>query len=403
MSDSKMKYAILVGDGMGDLPLAELDGLTPLEKADIPAMDYLAAHGEMAELQTVPTGYPPGSDVANLSLMGYRPEKYYTGRAPLEAASMGVELAGDEIAYRCNLVTIDRQDDQHVRMVDYSAGHFDSEDARRLIGALNEALADDRIRFYPGVSYRHLMVLKGEVPDLATVPPHDYTNKDVTAHWQQYMASPLAAVVRRAHELLRDHPVNRKKGSRPANSIWLWGEGKPPAMPTLRERYGIEGSLISAVDLLKGIGVYAGLEIIKVEGATGYLDTNFEGKAAAALETLKSKDFVLVHVEAPDEASHHGRLDEKIQAIEAFDHRIVKPIFEGLRKRGEPFRLVVAMDHFTPISLQTHSEQAVPVAIYDSREARPGSGLAYSEANGRRGGIFFDNGEEFLNHFLKSA
>lgn len=404
MISNKTKYIILVGDGMGDLSIADLGGKTPLEKAETPAMDYIASHGELALLKTIPEGYPPGSDVANLSLLGYLPEKYYTGRAPLEAASMGVHLGEDEIAFRCNLVTVEMEDSDRVRMIDYSADHISTEEAKELIETLDKELASDTLRFYPGVSYRHLMVLKSAGLDLTTVPPHDHTGRDVSVFWQKYLESPLAETVLRAHAILTKHEVNRARidsGKKPANSIWLWGEGKPPSMPTLKDQYGISGSLISAVDLLKGIGVYAGLDIINVPGATGYLDTNYNGKAQAALNALEKQDFVLVHVEAPDETGHQGSLEKKIQAIEDFDKKIVKPIFEELRKKNVHFRMVVAMDHFTPLSIRTHSDEPVPVALYDSKENNKCCGLTYNESNSKSTGVTYNNGEVFIRKILE--
>lgn len=398
-----MKYVILVGDGMGDQPIAALKNQTPLEAAIIPTMDYLASHGEMCLLQTIPTGFPPGSDVANLSLLGYQPEKYYTGRAPLEAASMGVSLNDDEIAFRCNLVTLDFQEDDSVSMVDYSGGHISTEEAKVLIESLDKELGNDQIRLFPGVSYRHLLVHKGELSNLETVPPHDYTGQDVTEYWQRYQQTPhIKSLLAKACDLLASHEINEKRrenGQRPANAIWLWGEGKAPTMPTLQEQYGLTGALISAVDLLKGIGVYAGMEIINVPGATGYLDTNYAGKARAALDALQSHDLVFVHVEAPDEASHQGLLPEKIQAIVDFDQLIVKPIFEGLQKSDFDFRLVIAMDHFTPVSLKTHTDPPVPIAFYDSRENKSASDLAFNEKNGEAGPLI-NNGEQFMKKVL---
>jgi 2,3-bisphosphoglycerate-independent phosphoglycerate mutase len=401
---NKTKYVILIGDGMGDYPLQELNGLTPLEKANTPTLDTISAKGELSLVKTVPDGYPPGSDVANLSLLGYDPQKYYTGRAPLEAASMGIELGADEIAYRCNLVTIESTNNDKVTMLDYSAEHITTAEAKVLIEALDDKLSNARIRFYPGVSYRHLMVLKGDAPAIQTVPPHDYTGQDVSVHWQTYQNTFLADIMSHAHAILKGHTVNavrKEKGLRPANSIWLWGEGKSPSMPTLKSLYNVTGGLISAVDLLKGIGVYAGLEIINVAGATGYLDTNYAGKAEAALQVLEKQDFVLVHVEAPDEASHHGLIKDKIQAIEDFDQKIVKPIWEGLAGKNDHFRLVVAMDHFTPISIQTHTNNPVPVAIYDSENNNSGCGLAYNEKNAQKTGITYETGELFLKKVLE--
>ncbi|HSH13410.1 MAG TPA: 2,3-bisphosphoglycerate-independent phosphoglycerate mutase, partial [Desulfurivibrionaceae bacterium] len=281
----KRKTVILVGDGMGDFPLAELGGRTPLEYVETPGLDFVSAHGELALLRTVPDGYPPGSDVANLSLLGYRPEECYTGRAPLEAASMGVELAGNDIAFRCNLVTVEFAGDGKVVMVDYSAGHITTAEARELIEELQNQLGEPGLNFYPGVSYRHLLVAADGPEKLETEPPHDHTGQPVTEIWQRLLSSSLGEAVQRAANILVNHPVNRERqarGQNPANAIWLWGQGRAPLMPTLREKYGIGGSLISAVDLLKGIGVYAGLKSVKVEGATGYLDTNYQGKVRAA-------------------------------------------------------------------------------------------------------------------------
>ena len=399
---SKTKTVILVGDGMGDLPIPELDDRTPLEAADTPAMDYLAAHGELCRLQTIPDGFPPGSDVANLSLLGYRPEKFYTGRSPLEAASMGVELKPDEVAFRCNLVTLDFSTPNEVVMVDYSADHIGSDEAKELIHALERDAATKKMRLYPGVSYRHLLVHRGEIADLTTVPPHDYTGKVVSRFWHDYLSqADLKKFMTRAVNVLADHPVNRNRqaaGKKPANAVWLWGEGKPPRMETMAAQYGVSSALISAVDLLKGIGVYAGMDIIEVPGATGYLDTNYQGKVDGALKALKTKDLVFVHVEAPDETGHQGLLKEKIQAIEDFDNKIVQPVFENLR--GTEFRMVVCMDHYTPISLRTHISAPVPLVLYDSRQMTPGSGMSYNEKNAEKTAELLRNGEEFFRKLL---
>jgi 2,3-bisphosphoglycerate-independent phosphoglycerate mutase len=398
-----MKYIILVGDGMGDRPIAELGGKTPLAHAKTPAMDRIASQGELCLVRTVPEGFPPGSDVANLSLLGYLPHECYSGRAPLEAASLGVSLAPDEIAFRCNLVTL-RFEEDRVFMEDYSSGHISTQEAKTLVEGLEKVAGTNRLRFYPGVSYRHLLVHSGEVGSLVTVPPHDYTGREVTEFWQRYNNIPhLREALKKAVDFLSDHPVNRERqaGQRnPANGIWLWGEGKAPSMPAIREQFGVEGALISAVDLLKGIGVYAGLEIINVPGATGYLDTNYAGKATAAIEALKAKDFVFVHVEAPDEAGHQGSLKDKLQAIEDFDGKIVQPIFEAMTASGHDFRLAVAMDHWTPLSLRTHSADPVPVAIYDSRPGRPGSGLPYDEQSAITAGKLLGDGRQFFMRVL---
>jgi 2,3-bisphosphoglycerate-independent phosphoglycerate mutase len=401
-----MKYIILVGDGMGDLPIAELGGKTPLAFAKTPAMDRIAGEGELCLVRTVPDGFPPGSDVANLSLLGYLPHECYSGRGPLEAASLGVVLGPDEVAFRCNLVTL-RFAGERVYMEDYSSSHISSQEARILIEGLETVAGSSHLHFYPGVSYRHLLVHSGEVGPLVTVPPHDYTGREVTEFWQRYNSIPhLREALAKAVPYLADHPVNRDRQAKqrnPANAIWLWGEGKAPSMLTIREQFGVEGALISAVDLLKGIGVYAGLDIIEVPGATGYLDTNYAGKATAALEALKTRDLVFVHVEAPDEAGHQGSLADKLQAIEDFDGKIVKPIFEALLADGHDFRLAVTMDHWTPLAARTHSADPVPVAIYDSRVVEPGSGLPYDEQSAAMTGKLLLEGRKFFLRLLGRA
>lgn len=402
-----MKYIILVGDGMGDLPLAELGGKTPLEAADTPTMDKLCRNGELFRLQTIPDGMQPGSDIANLSLLGYKPQEFYTGRAPLEAASMGIDLAPGETAYRCNLVCLDRTGPDNLTMVDFSAGHIPTAESRILITELQDQLGSDACHFYPGISYRHLMVYRNSLTGLETVAPHDFIGKNVIEYWNRYLQHPeLHSLLGSACRLLENHPVNQKRsaeGQLPANAIWLWGEGKAPTMPTIEAQFGLKGSMISAVDLLKGIGVYGGLDIINVEGATGYLDTNYAGKAAAALDALRQQDFVFVHVEAPDEAGHQGSIADKIRAIEDFDGKIVKPVFEGLQnmEKSSNFRLIVCMDHFTPISIRTHTDLPVPVLLYDSRQQGEKCGLSYTEENSAKSGLLLTNGRQFFNKLLQ--
>jgi len=381
-----MKYILLIGDGMGDVPIPSLGNRTPLEVAETPTMDRLARLSEMLLVRTVPEGDPPGSDVANLSLMGYEPERFYPGRAPLEAASLGVELAPDEIAFRCNLVHVERPDDDRLIMVDYSSGHITTAESRQLIEALQAGCGNDRLQLYPGVSYRHLLVYRGALPaGFTTVPPHDHSDQDVTAFFKAYgQVDVFPPLLAKSSEILADHPVTRERarqGKRTANAIWLWGEGKRPAMETLAQRFGIRGGLISAVDLLKGLGVLGGLAVIDVPGATGYLDTNYAGKAQAALDVLAKNDFVLLHVEAPDETGHQGLAAEKVQAITDFDQRIVAPIVEEMERRGEPFRLVVTMDHYTPVHRRTHEDWPVPMFLYDSRGVAAPANRTYTEAN----------------------
>jgi len=388
--------------------MPELNDLTPLQSASTPTLDALCQQGELFLTRTVPEGYPPGSDVANLSLLGYRPDQYYTGRAPLEASAMGIDLKDDETAFRCNLVTLD-QNHAKTKMVDYSAGHISTKEAGELINTIQDTCGTDQFKLYPGINYRHILVVKGAYPDMDTVPPHDYIGKDVSIPWQRYMIdSAWETLVTKAITILTEHPVNTKRvanGRNPANGIWLWGEGKLPSMPTLKQQYGISGALISAVDLLKGLGVNAGLEVMNIPGATGYIDTNYKGKADAALQCLKKKDFVFVHVEAPDEAGHQGSLKDKLQAIEDFDSKITAPIIEGLRARGEEFRLIATMDHYTPLSLRTHIDNPVPVLLYDSRSTAKGCGLTYSEKNGDAQGALpeglLPDGETMMKKLLE--
>jgi 2,3-bisphosphoglycerate-independent phosphoglycerate mutase len=403
-----MKFIMIIGDGMGDEPIAELGDRTPLQAALTPVMDRLASKGEQLLVRTVPEGYPPGSDVANLSLLGYAPEKYYTGRAPLEAASMGVDLGGDEIAYRCNLVTLEQVNGQVV-MRDYSAGHISTRESRKLILAVQEACGTDRVKLHPGIAYRHLLVRKDGGAMVATVPPHDHLDEDVTGFYKRYLqADDLGRLMKCSAGVLAEHPVNRARldsGTNPANSLWLWGEGRSPAMPALADRYGLQGVLVSAVDLLKGIGVYAGLEVPDVKGATGYIDTNYAGKVAAALDGLTRGDLAVIHLEGPDEAGHQGSLADKVQAIEDLDAQVVAPMLTALEKAGEPFRMVVCMDHYTPLSLRTHVDWPVPMFLYDSGGVASPSGLSFSETNARQSardsGFVFAGGEQFFDYFIQ--
>ena len=394
-----MKQIILLGDGMADEPVAELDGLTPLEKAHTPHMDALARAGVLGLAETVPQGFHPGSDVANLSVFGYDPASCYSGRSPLEAASMGVELGPDDVSFRLNLVTLEAHHGD-MYMQDFSAGHITTGEAGELIACLQEELGDEQFEFHAGVSYRHLMVWRGGSDRFQLTPPHDLTGQSVREHVPRSAeAEPIAQITNSAQMLFNRHPVNLKRaaaGLPPANSIWLWGQGRRPQMPTLVERYGLTGAVISAVDLIKGIGIYAGLEVINVPGATGYIDTNYRGKAEYALEALKRLDFVYLHVEAPDEAAHAGSLEDKIGAIESFDREVVGRVREGLAAFGE-HRIAVLPDHPTPVRLMTHTRDAVPFVLYGSGgEFLPaGAPAAYSEKEARATGVKIDPG-----HFL---
>ncbi len=402
-----MKYILLIGDGMGDTPVPELGNKTPLEAAHKPTIDRICALAEPLLVRTVPQGYPPGSDVANLSLLGYEPDTCYTGRAPLEAASIGIPVPEHGAAFRCNLVTVRYEEgNEQLIMLDHSAGHISSAEAAELIAAVQAACGTEQLQFHAGVSYRHLLIHHGPVPtSLHTVPPHDYLDQDVTSFYQQYLATDyLAELMRTSAKVLIKHPINQKReaaGKLPANSIWIWGEGGRPQIETLAHRWGLSGSLISAVDLLKGIGVCSGLEVLHVPGATGYLDTNYQGKADAALTALQTKDFVLVHVEAPDEAGHQGSAKDKVQAIEDFDSKIVAPIAAEMDRRGEPYRLVVTMDHYTPVARRTHEDWPVPMFLYDSQGTSKPAGCAYTEETIKAVAESLESGAAFFARFVQ--
>lgn len=401
------KYVILVGDGMADYPLQELGGKTPLEAANTPHIDRLLAIGRVGTVRTIPVDMEPGSDVANMSLLGYDPRKYHTGRAPLEAASMGVQLAPSEVAFRCNLVTLEVDGEGVQRMLDYSSGHITTAEAHELVRAIQPVLQGTPLRLYPGISYRHLLVWADGREDLTTTPPHDISGEPAGPYARVYRESPvLLAFIEKAGEVLAQHPVNRKRiaaGKRPANAVWLWGQGRAPSMPTLKERYGIGGAMISAVDLLKGLGVYAGLDPIAVPGATGYLDTNYAGKVAAAIEALTQDDFVYVHIEAPDEAGHEGSLSKKMEAIEAFDARVVGPMIEKLG-RFPQVRVLIETDHPTPISRRTHVADPVPfLLVEDLHQGRPRRNVSatFGESLARAAGWHLESGEELFDYFMK--
>ncbi len=393
-----MKYIVLLGDGMPDEPLEQLGGKTPLEHAHTPAMDFMAGRGLLGMAQTIPAGFPPGSDVANLSVFGYDPATCYTGRSPLEAASMGVSLGPDDVAFRLNLVNL-RRDNGVVFMGDYSAGHISTEEGKELVLALGRALGSAEFEFHPGVSYRHLMVWRNGRDKLELTPPHDISGKPVRDYLPRGDgAEVLLRLMGESQVILEGHEQHGRRleaGKTPANSIWLWGHGRAPKMETFGSKFGLNGAVISAVDLIRGIGVYAGLEIIKVPGATGYLDTNYEGKAAAALAALERLDFVYLHVEAPDESSHSGSLENKIRAIEDFDAKIVAPICEGIRKHGE-YRILCTPDHPTPLRLMTHTADAVPFIIYGGeKEVRSGV-RGYDEKSARETGLYLDQGYRMM-------
>jgi 2,3-bisphosphoglycerate-independent phosphoglycerate mutase len=396
-----MKYVVLVPDGMADVGVEQLGGKTPLEVAETPNMDFIVANGLLAQTSTIPTGLAPASDVANLSILGYDPQQYYSGRAPLEAAYLGIDLSGDDIAFRCNLVTI--SDD---KMADYSAGHISSGEAAVLIDELNKHLGSGSIKFYAGVSYRHLLVLKGcDVDALAAVlcvPPHDILGQNFKKSLPKGKAASIALdLMERSRPLLAAHEINKVRvdlGENPANMIWLWGQGLKPSMPLFKEKFGLTGAVISAVDLIKGIGKIIGLDVINVAGATGYYDTNYSGKAQAALDALQKKDFVFVHVEATDEAGHNGDLRMKIATIERFDKMVVGPILEYFKGKKD-FRIMVLPDHATPVSLRKHTIDKVCVAIMGQGIAQNGFNN-FSEAEAKKSEIFYE-GHRLMEILMK--
>ncbi len=397
------KYVVLIGDGMADYPIDELGGKTVLEAARTPFMDLISRLGELGLVKTIPDELPPGSDVANMALLGYDPKKYYTGRGPLEAAAMGVKMNPEDVAFRCNLVTLAFRDGR-VIMEDYSAGHISTEEATILIKELSEIVKSRSFDLYPGISYRHLLLWRGGPEGIATVPPHDYTGQDVTEAWRVYEEEPLLfEVLKKAINLFYRHPINEKRikeGKLPANAIWPWGQGRKPVMGTIPQHYDLNGAIIAAVDLIKGLGVWAGLETPLVKGATGYLDTNYEAKAEAALKEIREKDIVIVHVEAPDEAGHMGNINEKIKAIERFDKEVVGPVFDGLKNMDVTFRLLVVTDHYTPISLRTHTRGPVPYVFYDSTDVKDNPDAFFSEKWAKKTGVFFENGYRLFPHFI---
>ncbi|AKB34700.1 2,3-bisphosphoglycerate-independent phosphoglycerate mutase 1 [Methanosarcina siciliae C2J] len=396
-----MKYAVLIGDGMADYPIEELGGRTILQAARTPAMDSIAARGKAGLAKTVPEGFPPGSDVANMSIFGYDPAIYYSGRAPLEAASMGVHLAADDVAFRCNLVTI-----ENGKIKDYSAGHISSDEAEILIDTLDFELRTEKVRFYPGISYRHLIVAGNDLgAETECTPPHDITGEKKDDYLPGGKDGEFFSdLIEASTVVLELHPVNLKRvqeGKNPANSIWVWGQGYAPKFRTFQELYGKSGAIISAVDLLKGIGIYAGLDVIEVPGATGYLDTNYEGKASAAIEALKTRDFVFVHVEAPDEAGHEGSLVKKMKAVEDFDSRIVAPILKHVEASDEPFTILVLPDHPTPISVKTHTRDPIPFAIYRTDGTGPDAVETFDEDSVKNGSMDLVKASDLIGMLVK--
>jgi 2,3-bisphosphoglycerate-independent phosphoglycerate mutase len=397
-----MKIITLLGDGMSDIFYSGLGDKSPLQAAKTPNMDYMACHGLVGLAETVPEGLPPGSDVANLSVFGYDPRNCYTGRSPLEAISMGVALGPDDVAFRMNLVTLSSSDGEMI-MEDFSAGHISTAEGREIVQTLQAELGDAQFEFHPGVSYRHLMVWRGGRDGMTVTPPHDISGKPVQSYLPSGDGSDvLNDIMRKSQQVLLNHPVNRRRlenGKRPATSVWLWGHGKLPAMVSYQEKFGLSGAVISAVDLIKGIGVCAGFDVINVEGATGYIDTNYRGKAEAALAALENHDFVYVHVEAPDEASHSGNMEHKIQAIEDFDRQVVGVVLEGMKKFKD-YAILCTPDHPTPVELKTHTADPVPFVIYRGGSAAGNGASAYDETQAAATGLRVE-GHRLMEMMLK--
>ncbi len=392
-----MKYVVMLGDGMADTPVEQLGNKTPLEAAHKPCMDFLAQNGTVGTTITVPGGMPPGSDTANLSVMGYNPAVCYTGRSPLEAVSMGITLADDDVTMRCNLVHLSEAElFEEKTMIDYSSDEISTEEARELIAFLAEKLPLSGMNLYAGISYRHCLVMRGAQTGSILVPPHDITMRPITDHLPKgRYGETLLELMKQSYELLKDHPVNlrrKEKGLKSANCCWFWGEGTKPALQNFAEKNGVTAGVISAVDLIKGIGICAGMQSVDVEGATGNINTNFTGKAKAACDLLKKVDLVYIHVEAPDECGHRHEIENKVSAIEKIDAEILQPVLSFLKDSGEDYRILLMPDHPTPLKLRTHTADPVPFVLYDSRENKGPSSKRYTEKDASESGLFVDKG-----------
>lgn len=399
-----MKYVVILGDGMADCPVKELNDKTPLEYADTPIMDELAGISEIGMAQTIPQGMKPGSDTANLAVMGYDPQKYYTGRSPLEALSIGVDMEEEDIAIRCNIVTVSEEEEAYEDkiMIDHSSSEISTEDAAVLLQAVMAEMANETYQFSVGTSYRHCLIWKqGKAVELT--PPHDILERRIGEYLPEDKV--LSWMQKRSYEILSVHPLNlqrKAKGLHPANSLWFWGAGTKPSLDSFEKKYGKKGVMISAVDLLKGIAVGAEMTNVTVEGANGGLHTNYEGKAQAAVDALTKKgyDFAYIHVEAPDEMGHQGSVERKIQAIEYLDQRIIRLVKEKMDEYGEPYRMLILPDHPTPVSVRTHTSNPVPYLLYDSA-AKKEETWKYNEAEAERSGNFFEKGYEMMEYLLR--
>ncbi len=394
-----MKYCVIIPDGMADYKLEKLSGRTPLEAARTPNLDNISSNGLLGAVNTVPKKFKPGSDIACLSVLGYDPKVYYTGRAPLESASLGIELGEKDWAVRCNLITANDG-----KLEDFSAGHISDNEAQMIMSMLNESLASYSVRFYAGKSYRNIMVYNGDIELVADcTPPHDIIGKSITQNLPKGKGSEiLIDLMRNSYHLLENHELNKVRvdlGENPANMIWLWGQGKRPSLIPFEQLYGISGAVITGVDLLRGLATYIGWNIIEVPGATAYFDTDYDAKARYAIEAMETHDLVLIHIEAPDEAGHEGNIHEKILAIENIDKKIIGPVLDALKKYNE-FRILVLPDHYTPISKRTHTSEPVPFAIYGTG-CENKSNLAFSEANAEQTGLRVKKGYQLMSHFIE--
>lgn len=404
-----MKYVVVLCDGMADYPVPALGGKTPMMCADKPHIDALAQKGEVGLVRTVAAGLKPGSDVANMSVLGFDPKQYYTGRSPLEAASIGVDLKDTDVTLRTNLVTLsDEPNYEDKTMVDYCAGDISTAEAAEIMQDVESHFGNEMFRFYAGVSYRHCLVWSNGTTDLGNMtPPHDISGRVVGEYLSKSEnAKPLIQMMKDSYAFLSEHPVNKKRvaeGKRPANSIWMWGEGKKPMLPAFSDVYGKKGAIVSAVDLLKGIAKCAKMEAPEVEGATGYIDTNFEGKAHAAVDALKNGcDFVYIHLEAPDECGHRNEPENKVKAIEMIDSRVLPIVLDGLQEIGEDYKIMVLPDHPTPIVTQTHAADPVPYLIYHKANEKQGVD-SINEETAKNTGVFIENGPDIMRKFLEEA
>ncbi len=395
-----MKYVVILTDGAADTPVEELGGKTPLEAANKPNIDALAKLSEVGMVRTVPDNLPPGSDVANLAVFGYDPQKYYTGRSPLEAVSMNVPLELTDTTFRTNVVTLSNEPNYEDKtMVDYSSDEISTEEARKLIKYVNENLGCEEYEFFGGFSYRHLMVWHNKKNEFELTPPHDISDRVIGPYLPK--DETILNLMKKSYDLLKDHPINKariERGLNPANSIWIWGNGTKPNLTTYAERFGVSGAVVSAVDLIKGIGICAGLDVPDIEGATGNINTNFDGKAEAAVDALKNGgDFVYIHLEAPDEAGHRHEIDNKVKAIELIDQKIVAPVLEYLKGCGEDFRVLLMPDHPTPLATRTHSAAPIPYMLYSSNDERSSGVKSFTEAEAEKTGVFTEHGFELAD------